>query len=286
MIDAGRLAAALTWAESRYVSCDVCAERCRVNRLTDERGNCGLGEDARVYKEYLHLGEERCLVPSHTIYLTGCNFRCRFCSDLDQVTQPEAHGVALDARALAARIALRRRQGSRNVNFVGGLPDVNLLYILRTLTHCPSDTHVVWNTNLWTTEETIDRLTGVVTTWLADLKFGDDRCALKLSGARGYLETLHRLLPCAAASGDLLVRHLLMPGHLECCTRPALTWLKRHLPDVSVNIMTGYHPFALARSKSVMGRSVSEAERDAVLAWAATLGFGAFMVDGELVDSA
>ena len=79
MIDAGRLAAALTWAESRYASCDVCAERCGVNRLTDERGHCGLGEDARVYKEYLHLGEEQCLVPSHTIYLTGCNFRCRFC---------------------------------------------------------------------------------------------------------------------------------------------------------------------------------------------------------------
>ncbi|HRE91284.1 MAG TPA: hypothetical protein PK095_19355, partial [Myxococcota bacterium] len=43
-------------------------------------GTCGLGAGARIYKEYIHFGEERRLLPSHTIYFTGCSFRCAFCS--------------------------------------------------------------------------------------------------------------------------------------------------------------------------------------------------------------
>lgn len=283
MIDPASLQSALTWAEARYGSCDVCAEGCGVNRLTGERGRCGLGEHARVYKEYLHLGEERRLLPYHTIYLTGCNLRCVFCSDLAQVTQPEAHGSQIDPEVLAQRVAKRRAEGARNVNFVGGLPDVNLLYILRTLRYCPADTHVVWNTNLWTTQEAIARLTGVVTTWLADLKFGSDGCALKLSGARDYLATLHRLLPMAARSGELIVRHLLMPGHLECCTRPVLTWLTRHVPDAGVNLMTGYHPFQLAGRGGAMGGPLGPEEVQEAVAFARSLGMADLMIDGEVL---
>jgi putative pyruvate formate lyase activating enzyme len=285
VIDPVRLASALHWAEVRYASCDVCAEACGVNRLTGELGHCGLGEHGRVYKEYLHLGEERSLVPSHTIYLSGCNLRCVFCSDLSPVTRPQSHGVSLPPEALAQRIAKRRAEGARNVNFVGGLPDVNVLYILRTLSHCPEDTHVVWNTNLWTTEEAMERLTGVVSTWLVDLKFGDDRCALKLSGATNYLATLQRLLPAAQRSGALIVRHLLMPGHLECCTKPTLEWLARQLPDATVNIMTGYHPFQLAGHKGPLGGPLPETEREESVSLASALLGPRLLVDGELVSA-
>lgn len=281
MIDEARLADAIAWAEARYERCDVCAEGCGVNRLAGEFGTCGLGEHAQVYKEYLHLGEERSLIPSHTVYLSGCNFRCVFCSDLGPVSRPRQHGAVIAPEDLAARIAKRRGEGAKNVNFVGGLPDVNLLYILRTLSHCPTDTHVVWNTNLWTTAEAIERLRGVVGTWLVDLKFGDDLCALKLSQTRGYVETMQALMPLAARSGELIVRHLLMPGHLECCTRPALSWLSRQLPDVSVNIMTGYHPFQLAGRMGRMGNTLSEAERDAGLEIAASLVGPRLLVDGQ-----
>ena len=221
-VDPEALGRALDWARERYETCDVCASQCGVNRHAGETGHCGLGVQGRVYKEYLHLGEERTLLPSHAVYLSGCNLRCAFCSDRGPVMNPQSHGALLSPRELAERIAQRRREGARNVNFVGGLPDVNILYILEVLAHCPPDTHVVWNTDLWTTEEAIERLTGVVTTWLTDLKFGADGCAKRLAGVEDYTERLHRLLPMVDQAGDLLVRHLLMPGHLECCTRPAL----------------------------------------------------------------
>ena len=283
-VDPVALQGALTWARERYERCDVCATDCKVNRHAGELGHCRLGVQGRVYKEYLHLGEERSLVPSHAVYLAGCNLRCVFCSDWGPVVHPERHGAELTPEALAQRVAQRRREGARNVNFVGGLPDVNVLYILETLAHCPPDTHVVWNTNLWTTEEAIDRLTGVVGTWLADLKFGSDRCAKRLAGVDGYTERLHRLLPLAARSGELLVRHLLMPGHLECCTRPALEWLRQNVPEATVNLMTGYHPFALKSSRGPMSGSVEPQELQESLALFESLGFPNAMIDGEPVE--
>jgi putative pyruvate formate lyase activating enzyme len=281
LIEQARLEAALAWAEARYHDCDVCAARCHVDRHAGELGLCGLGVAGRVYKEYLHLGEERCLVPSHTVFLAGCNLRCVFCSDLGPVEHPQRHGTPLAPAGLAARIALRRSQGARNVNFVGGLPDVNVLYVLRTLALCPPDTHVVWNTNLWTTEEAIRQLTGVVGTWLVDHKFGADRCARELARVKGYTERLQRLLPVAAAAGPTIVRHLLMPGHLECCTRPVLEWLARQLPDATVNLMTAYHPFHLAGSPGPLGGPVPAEERAAALAHFAALPFrGGRLLDG------
>ncbi len=278
-VDPGALTDALAWARRAYRACDVCAARCGVDRYVGAAGRCGLGAEARVYKEYLHLGEEQALVPSHTIYMTGCNLRCVFCSDDGPVRRPLEHGVVATPRALAARIALRRRQGATNVNFVGGLPDVNVLAILETLALCPPDTHVVWNTNLWTTEEAVERLGGVVGTWLVDYKFGDDRCALRLSGTRGYLATLDARLAQLALSrgGDrLIVRHLVMPGHLECCTRPALAHIARVAPRATVNLMTGYHPFhlggrALGGAARHLGRVLSDAERARVRALARDL---------------
>jgi putative pyruvate formate lyase activating enzyme len=279
-VDPEALRDALEWARARYESCDVCATACGVNRHAGELGQCGLGVQGRVYKEYLHLGEERTLVPSHAVYLSGCNLRCVFCSDWDAVVHPERHGALLSPEELAARIAHRRAEGARNVNFVGGLPDVNVLYILETLTLCPLDTHVVWNTNLWTTPEAIERLTGVVGTWLVDLKFGADDCAKRLAGVEAYTERLHRLLPMAERAGALLVRHLLMPGHLECCTRPALEWLRANTPEATINVMTGYHPFALKAAHGPMSGPLAATEVASGLRLLESMRFPDAMVDG------
>lgn len=278
------MAAAIAWARERYRTCDVCAERCGVDRHAGPGGTCGLGMGARIYKEYIHFGEERRLLPSHTIYFTGCSFRCAFCSDWDQVVRPLAHGVEVPPRALAHRIAQRRREGAATVNFVGGVPDVNLLYILETLAHCPPDTHVVWNTNLWSTPETLAALDGVVGTWLVDLKFGDDACALKLARVRGYWQTLTGLL-ARLPPERLLVRHLLMPGHLECCTRPVLAWLESTMPRAPVNLMTGYEPFrmrgpdgSLVGIRPMAGRVPAD-ELARALDW-----FRACAIDDRMVD--
>lgn len=55
----------------------------------------------------------------------------------------------------------------------------------------------------------------------------------------------------------LIVRHLLMPGHFDCCTRPALTFLAA-LEGVEVSLLTQYIAPPQARGELAGGLTVDE----------------------------
>jgi putative pyruvate formate lyase activating enzyme len=64
----------------------------------------------------------------------------------------------------------------------------------------------------------------------------------------------------APGSGELIIRHLLMPGHLDCCWRPVAEWLAENLPGVKVNLRSGFWPaWKSARHMELRG-TVSAAE--------------------------
>ena len=56
------------------------------------------------------------------------------------------------------------------------------------------------------------------------------------------MQIVTRNLLRAARGARLMVRHLLLPGHLECCYRPIVDWMCRWLPMVPLRVMTGYLP--------------------------------------------
>ncbi|WP_367883512.1 hypothetical protein [Thermococcus peptonophilus] len=53
-------------------------------------------------------------------------------------------------------------------------------------------------------------------------RWGSDECALKYSKVLCHREVVTRnfLLAKGHYRADFLIRHLVMPGHLECCTEP------------------------------------------------------------------
>ena len=51
-----------------------------------------------------------------------------------------------------------------------------------------------------------------------------------------------RNLVTAAGQGNLIVRHLLLPGHFDCCFRPIVCWMKHNLADAKFSIRDGYLP--------------------------------------------
>ena len=57
-----------------------------------------------------------------------------------------------------------------------------------------------------------------------------------------YLAIVKRNLKIAAAQGDLIVRHLILPGHFDCCFRPIVGWLRANLPGVKFSLRDGYLP--------------------------------------------
>ena len=43
-------------------------------------------------------------------------------------------------------------------------------------------------------------------------------------------------------SGEIIIRHLVMPGHINCCSKPVLDSVAKELSKTVVNIMSQYRP--------------------------------------------
>ncbi len=236
-----------------YHDCHFCKRGCHVDR-SDTAGYCGVG-DAAVASEFLHHGEEPMLVPSHTIFFTGCTFTCIFCQNWD--ISKRQHGMYVRPEQLAEVIETRE---GRNVNWVGGDPTPNLPYILMVLRACSRDVPQVWNSNMYCSVETMQLLDGVIDIYLTDFKYGSDTCAAKLSDAPNYWDVVTRNHCIAGDQGDLVVRHLVMPSHVECCSLPILDWLAEHVPEASVNIMDQYLPCYRASEHPDIDRRITRKE--------------------------
>ena len=239
-------------------SCALCARRCGVDRLSGELGYCGLGADAHCFREILHYGVELELAPAHAVYLAGCNMRCAFCTAEDWNARPGT-AAPLDAAAMAGRVEARRREGARTLMFVGGEPTVSLPAVLDLLARLPDVPTVVWDSNMYMTPAAMDLLTGVVDVYVADLKFGNDGCAEALADAPDYLAVVRDNLLRAEQTASLIVRHLLLPGHFDCCFRPALDWLVASLKAPRLALKGEYMPPQPANSRAP-ARYISEEE--------------------------
>ena len=239
-----------------FQSCCFCERRCNVDRR-EQSGNCGVKQPG-VASEFLHIGEESVLVPSHTIFFSGCTFHCVFCQNWD-ISQFNT-GLYVEPLKLASVIAERKAQGSRNVNWVGGDPTPNVLYILQTLKELNVNIPQVWNSNMYCSVETMKLLQGVIDVYLTDFKYGNDRCAKRLSKVENYLRIVERNHKTAYSNGEVIVRHLVMPNHVECCSKPIIRWISENIPECVVNIMAQYRPEYHAYEYDDISRHVSAEE--------------------------
>jgi len=225
--------------------CVFCEWRCKIDRVKYAReGACHLNSTARVATFFRHFGEEPPLVDrngSGTIFFTSCTFRCQFCQNYDISQNPEA-GAPLSPRQLSLIIKSLRSEGAANINLVGGEPTPNLHVILASLSLTAVNVPILWNSNMYLTPEAMEILADVVDIWLPDFKWGNDRCAVNYSRIIKYFEVISRNHAMAYQNGDMIIRHLVMPGHVECCTKPILDWVAENCPLALVNLMGQYRP--------------------------------------------
>ena len=261
--------------------CNFCRWDCRVDRTRGAKlGACKLAAETRVSSHFHHRGEELVYRGTHgsgTIFFTSCNMRCAFCQNGD-ISTDRLNGEAVSARMLATMAWVLRAEGCHNINWVGGDPTIHLhtileaIALLPTLDPKPHDVEaamatkadwfsrwrasaagalfegafnapMLWNSNFFQSEEAMKLLRLTMDVWLPDFKFGPGRCAIELARTGWYWETLTaNLVKLAQWDEDFTIRHLVMPGHVECCTVPVLDWIAEHMPEAPVNIMDQYHP--------------------------------------------
>ena len=239
-----------------------------------------LAAETRVSTYFHHRGEEliyRGRGGSGTIFFTSCNMRCAFCQNGD-ISTDRLNGEAVTARTLAAMAWQLRSEGCHNVNWVGGDPAIHLHTIVAAIALLeefrPSEADIaaavptkadwfidhpvaasqaryagcfnapqLWNSNFYLSDEAMKLLRVLMDVWLPDHKFGPGRCAIELARTPRYWETVNaHLVKLRDWAEDFTIRHLVMPGHVECCTVPVLDWIAANLPGTPVNIMDQYHP--------------------------------------------
>lgn len=262
----------LARAREHYARCALCEHRCGADRLAGQRGPCKAGAGARVFRHRVEYGEELELVPSHLFYLSGCDLRCVFCIAGLNAFDP-SRGRELTPAYFNECVAWGRARGARNVQWVGGEPTIHLPAILDVMARCPDLPPVVWKSDFFGTPEAFDLLDGVVDVYVADFKFGNDACARRLAGVDGYVGVVTRNLRLAAAQRRrLIVRHLLLPGHAECCYRPVARWLADHLPEAAFSLRDSYLPSWRAARFGALARPIDPDEGDEARATAGRLG--------------
>lgn len=228
-------------ARRALADCRFCAHRCGVNRLAGEQGICRAGTEARVFSAQTEVTDELELVPVLAIALSGCDLRCNFC-----VTGADSwnvrRGAVIDVAALAARAEDALARGARNIMILGGEPTIHLATVLEIVAALPDHARLVWKTNAHGSAEARALLEGLFDVWVADYKFGSDACGLRLARIEDYTAPVRENLLWAEEHAELIVRHLLMPGHVDCCWHPVAQWLGQYLPGVKVNLRCSYWP--------------------------------------------
>jgi putative pyruvate formate lyase activating enzyme len=234
------IASRMEFAWEAMRACTLCPRECRVDRTIGQKGYCGLGAKSRCFREMIYNREEAGLNPSHQVYFAGCNLRCGFCSVAEWNEEPEA-AKETDVKALAEAVRQRQARGARTLNLLGGEPAVSMYGVLELLAQVAEDTVVVWNSNMYYGTKVAQLLAGLVDIWLADFKCGNDQCAGRLLGAEDYVGVVKTSIERASRRGQMIVRHVVMPGHIECCTKPIMEWLGR-LDGVKVSLKYDYVP--------------------------------------------
>jgi len=236
---------------NRYLeNCIFCERQCKVNRIKGEKGFCLISNDSYVSSAFLHTGEEAPLIPSGTIFFQGCNFGCVFCQNYDisqswkNTKKIEEIARKIDSIQLANIADRLVEKGAININYVGGDPIPNIHTIVGSLQHQTSNITQLWNSNFFLTDKSLSLIIDLMDFWLPDWKYGNNKCGKKYSGIDNYFDVIarnHKRIH-DEGSGEIIIRHLVMPNHIECCSKPILDFVAKELPKTVVNLMAQYRP--------------------------------------------
>ena len=122
---------------------------------------------------------------------------------------------------------------------------------------------VAWETPLYLSTEEALAISRAADLVMGDLRFGPGLCAQELAGVADYWAAATAAAAVLARQGRLLPRHTAVPGHMDCCTKPALERLAALAPGARVHLNTSFLDG---------GRTLGADEREAALAWARAKG--------------
>lgn len=249
------------------------------------KGFCGMGDKVVVAKAFLHFWEEPCISGkngSGAVFFSGCNMRCVYCQNY-HISQ-EYFGREITQEQLVKIFMNLQSKGAHNINLVS--PSHFTLQIKQALDKAEGlKIPVIYNSNGYDSVQSLKMLEGKIDVYLPDIRYFNDETALKYSSAGNYFKTASEaVLEMYRQVGEprfdengmivkgLIIRHLIIPGHIGESKR-ILKWIRDNLPEgVYVSIMSQYTPYYKCESYPEINRRITRREYEAVLDYFFKLG--------------
>ena len=275
-----------------YDACRLCPRDCGADRTNGRTGVCGQTAGLRIASAGPHFGEEPCFTGtrgSGAIFFAGCACHCFFCQNW-QISSGRTPGRPYDAEAFHALARDLIARGVHNLNFVTpGHFWPHIKNLCQRLRDEGETLPFLWNSSGYESADLVARQAEAVDIFLPDFKFADPDLARTVMGdARYPAIALDALRAMVAAKGFLdpfdptgaetartgvLVRHLLLPGHLDNTLR-VLRLLReefgRYLP---LSLMSQYLPVPATAARPPFDRAPTPDEYRAAVDCALDLGF-------------
>ncbi len=256
-------------------SCSLCPRKCGVNRLQGEKGFCGGGERAKVYKFKTHFGEEPPISGwkgSGVIFFSNCTLRCIYCQNYPFSHQGK--GREISPQLLAKIMLYLQAMGCHNLNLV--TPTHFLPQILFALSHAVRNGFhlpIVYNTSGYESPQTLRLLDGIVDIYLSDFKYVKAEEGMKYSHVLDYPQVAKEAIKemyhqvgnlltdqDGIAKRGLIIRHLLLPGNYSTA-KEIFAFISQELsPSVFISLMAQYLPIWEAKSHPLLGKRITPKE--------------------------
>lgn len=277
-------------------SCRLCRRNCGVNRLKGEKGYCKAGMDVRVARAALHHWEEPCISGkngSGTIFFSNCNLSCVFCQN-HKISQ-EGTGRDITIEKLSSLFLEQQERGAHNINLV--TPTHYIPQIIASLQIAKNKglkLPILFNTNSYINVDALKLLNGYIDVYLPDLKYFNDKYAVKYSNAPGYFkQAAAAMKEMFSQVGEtvlneegmitkgMIIRHLMLPG-LLFDSKKVIDYIHTTFGNsVYISIMNQYTPLFKAAEHSEINKPLNPAHYDSLVNYCLDIG----IVNGFIQES-
>ncbi len=256
-------------------NCKICPHNCNVNRLNGNKGKCGCDDKLKIALASLHYYEEPCISGkkgSGTIFFTNCNLKCIYCQNYEISQQGKGKEITIEE--LANIFLNQQERGANNINLVTPTSYVyQIIEAIKIARNKGLNIPIIYNTNAYENEETIELLNGYIDIYLPDLKYYDNTLAKKYSNIDNYFSIATKAIfkmykqvgtPVFNNNGiiqkGVIIRHLVLPNHI-LNSKHILHWIKENMPnDVYVSVMAQYFPTYKAKEDKLLSRKLTKKE--------------------------
>lgn len=257
--------------------CYVCPHRCGVDRPEKMNsagtfGTCHCGLAPIIARAGLHMWEEPCISGkngSGTVFFSGCNLHCVFCQNYNISCLGQGKEITIERLTKIYQELIAK--GAHNINLV--TPTHFTQAVIESLS-TPLSVPVVYNTSGFETLDTLHRLKGKIQIYLPDLKYSDNKLAIKYSNAPDYFRIAkaailemykqvdnYKLDTNGLMTSGVIIRHLILPNQLDN-SKSVIDWVSQTFKpgQIMFSLMHQYVPCGRACDYPEINRKLTAAE--------------------------